>query len=277
MKIDMHCHVKEGSIDSKVPIEEYITRLKEKGIDGMLVTDHDTYNGYRYWKHFIKGKEHQDFVVLKGVEYDTRDAGHILIIMPQGVKMKLLELRGLPLSLLIDFVHYHGGICGPAHPCGEKYMSFTNTKLWQKSPELLGKFDFIETFNACESSASNAGARLLAEKYGKAGIGGSDAHKPDCAGLAYTEFPNPIKTELDLIMQIRNKEPILAEGQCYTKTTKDKIGKANKLLVYSFWFYNRGGALLRMHSRKNKIQAEQPIDPIDPIEIPYLKKIKRKH
>ncbi|MCI8637642.1 MAG: PHP domain-containing protein [Coprococcus sp.] len=277
MKIDMHCHVKEGSIDSKVPIEEYITRLKEKGIDGMLVTDHDTYNGYRYWKRFIKGKEHQDFVVLKGVEYDTRDAGHILIIMPQGVKMKLLELRGLPLSLLIDFVHYHGGICGPAHPCGEKYMSFTNTKLWQKSPELLGKFDFIETFNACESSASNAGARLLAEKYGKAGIGGSDAHKPDCAGLAYTEFPNPIKTELDLIMQIRNKEPILAEGQCYTKTTKDKIGKANKLLVYSFWFYNRGGALLRMHSRKNKIQAEQPIDPIDPIEIPYLKKIKRKH
>ncbi len=277
MKIDMHCHVKEGSIDSKIPIEEYITKLKEKGIDGMLVTDHDTYNGYRYWKRFIKGKEHQDFVVLKGVEYDTRDAGHILIIMPQGVKMKLLELRGLPLSLLIDFVHYHGGICGPAHPCGEKYMSFTNTKLWQKSPELLGKFDFIETFNACESSASNAGARLLAEKYGKTGIGGSDAHRPDCAGLAYTEFPNPIKTELDLIMQIRNKEPIAAEGEFYTKTTKDKIGKANKLLVYSFWFYNRGGALLRMHSRKNKIQAEQPIDPIDPIEIPYLKKIKRKH
>lgn len=277
MKIDMHCHVKEGSIDSKIPIEEYITKLKEKGIDGMLVTDHDTYNGYRYWKRFIKGKEHQDFVVLKGVEYDTRDAGHILIIMPQGVKMKLLELRGLPLSLLIDFVHYHGGICGPAHPCGEKYMSFTNTKLWQKSPELLGKFDFIETFNACESSASNAGARLLAEKYGKAGIGGSDAHRPDCAGLAYTEFPNPIETELDLIMQIRNKEPIAAEGEFYTKTTKDKIGKANKLLVYSFWFYNRGGALLRMHSRKNKIQAEQPIDPIDPIEIPYLKKIKRKH
>ena len=50
MKIDMHCHVKEGSIDSRVGIEEYITILKEHGFQGMVITDHDTYNGYRYWK-----------------------------------------------------------------------------------------------------------------------------------------------------------------------------------------------------------------------------------
>lgn len=277
MKIDMHCHVKEGSIDSKVAIEEYILKLKSMGIDGMLVTDHDTYNGYRHWKETIKGKKYEDFVVLKGIEYDTLDAGHILIIMPQGVKMRLLELRGLPISLLIDFVHHHGGICGPAHPCGEKYMSFTNTKRYQKSPELLGKFDFVETFNACEPPESNGGARFLAEKYELPQTGGSDAHKIECAGMAYTVFPEPIKTELDLIMQIRKKVVTKAEGEFYTKTTKDKIGKANKLLVYSFWFYNKGGALLRKHRRKNKIQSEQPIDPIDPIEIPYLKNIKRKH
>ena len=277
MKIDMHCHVKEGSVDSKVSVDSFIRKLKEKGIDGMLVTDHDTYNGYRHWKENMKGKVHEDFVVLKGIEYDTLDAGHILIIMPQGVKMRLLELRGLPLSLLIDFVHHHGGICGPAHPCGEKYLSFTNTKRWEKSPELLAKFDFVETFNACESAQSNGGAKLLAEKYGLPGTGGSDAHKLDCVGLAYTEFPYPIKTELDLIQQIRNKEAIKAEGGFYDGMLKEKIGKINKLLIFSFWFYNRGGALLKKHRRKNKIQAEQPLDPIDPIEIPYLNKIKRKH
>ena len=75
MKIDMHCHVKEGSIDSKVGLEEYITILKKHGFQGMVITDHDTYNGYRYWKNNIKGKKHTDFVVLKGIEYDTRDAG----------------------------------------------------------------------------------------------------------------------------------------------------------------------------------------------------------
>ena len=105
MKLDMHCHVKEGSIDSKVSLDEYITLLKERGFDGMLITDHDTYKGYRHWKYQMKGKVHDDFVVLKGIEYDTCDGGHILCIMPEGVKMRLLELRGLPVAVLIDFVH----------------------------------------------------------------------------------------------------------------------------------------------------------------------------
>ena len=114
MKIDMHCHVKEGSIDSKVGLDEYITILKKHGFQGMVITDHDNYNGYRYWKNHMKGKKHTDFVVLKGIEYDTRDAGHILVIMPEGVKMRVLEMRGMPLALLIDLVHRNGGVLGPA-------------------------------------------------------------------------------------------------------------------------------------------------------------------
>ena len=47
MKLDMHCHTKEGSIDAKVPIQEYITKLVKEGFDGMLVTDHNSYDGYR--------------------------------------------------------------------------------------------------------------------------------------------------------------------------------------------------------------------------------------
>lgn len=84
MKIDMHCHVKEGSIDSKVGVEEYITILKKHGFQGMVITDHDTYNGYRYWKENIKGKKHTDFVVLKGIEYDTRVPGISLLLCRKG-------------------------------------------------------------------------------------------------------------------------------------------------------------------------------------------------
>ena len=57
MKFDMHCHTKEGSLDGKVGIEEYIRILKEKGYQGMLVSDHNSYNGYRYWRDHIKGKK----------------------------------------------------------------------------------------------------------------------------------------------------------------------------------------------------------------------------
>ena len=47
MKIDMHCHVKEGSIDSRVSMEEYIQLLQSKGFGGMVITD----NGYASRPH----------------------------------------------------------------------------------------------------------------------------------------------------------------------------------------------------------------------------------
>ena len=65
MKFDMHCHTKAGSIDSKISIERYIELLQEKGFDGMLVTDHDSYKGYRYWQQ-NKAEMPDDFVVLMG-------------------------------------------------------------------------------------------------------------------------------------------------------------------------------------------------------------------
>lgn len=272
MKIDMHCHVKEGSLDSKVSVEEYIMLLKAKGFQGMVITDHNTYKGYRYWKNHIKGKRHKDFVVLKGIEYDTRDAGHILVIMPEGVKMRLLELRGMRVSVLIDFVHRNGGVLGPAHPCGEKYLSFANTKRYRRSPELMKRFDFVETFNCCESEESNENALKLAKKYDKVRVGGSDAHKPDCVGRAYTILPEPVTCETELISMIHKKTAFETGGNYYHKTTKEKMGKVKLILTYSFWFYNKGGELLRRHGRNTKMEQENPIDPIDPIELYYIGK-----
>ena len=89
VKFDMHCHTKEGSLDGKVEIEEYIRILKEKGYQGMLVSDHNSYNGYRYWRDHIKGKKYTDFVVLKGIEYDTNNAGHFLVILPGRCKSRV--------------------------------------------------------------------------------------------------------------------------------------------------------------------------------------------
>ena len=54
MKFDMHCHTKEGSLDGRVGLEDYIRILKDKGFQGMLVTDHNSYDGYRAWKNQVK-------------------------------------------------------------------------------------------------------------------------------------------------------------------------------------------------------------------------------
>ena len=33
---------------------------------------------------------------------------------------------------------------------------------------------------------------------------------------------------------------------------KDKMGPAHKILTYSFWFYNKGGALLKKHKKNSE-------------------------
>ena len=183
--------------------------------------------------------------------------------------MRLLEMRGMPVSVLIDLVHRNGGVLGPAHPCGEKYLSITNTKRFYTSPEVMKRFDFVEAYNCCESAASNAGAKKLAEKYGKVTVGGSDAHRAGCVGRAYTILPEPVSCETELISMIHKKTKFETGGRLYEKTTKDRIGKVNKVLVYSFWFYNKGGELIKRHGRNAKMEVENPIDPIDPIEMYY--------
>ena len=253
MKFDMHCHTKEGSIDGRVSIADYIRILKEKGYQGMLVTDHNSYDGYRYWKEELKDQEGQDFVVLKGIEYDTINAGHMIVVMPEGVKPRILEVRGMPISLLLTVVHAYGGIVGPAHPFGEKYMSFSGTKVFKRFKDpIMRKFDFVETFNACEPPERNQEAKNLAREYYLPGFGGSDSHKENCVGLAYTEFRMPITCESDLIAAVRKKAPMKAGGEYYHGTTKEKIGAVNHVLVYSFWLYNKATALLRTHKRHVK-------------------------
>lgn len=260
MKLDLHCHTREGSPDGKLELLENIEILKEKGYHGMLITDHDSYKAYRYYKKLPHKPE--DFLVLKGIEYDTIDAGHMLIIMPTGVKLPILELRGLPIVLLIEIVHHYGGILGPAHPCGEKFLSIGNTLRGKISENIYKKFDFIEGYNACEDADSNMRALAIAEKFGLPCFGGSDSHKADCAGLGYTILQEDITCETDLINYVLSGKPTMVGGRHYTHTTKAKLGKINNVLVYSFWVYNKSLALLRRKARNLELVENHIIDSI---------------
>jgi hypothetical protein len=251
MKFDMHCHTREGSLDGKVSVEEYIGKLREKGFCGMLVTDHNSYNGYRAWRDTLKGKIFKDFVVLKGIEYDTIDAGHILVVMPEDVELEILECRGLPVQSLIEIVHENGGILGPAHPCGEKFLSITNGGKNIECFSEMDRFDFIEGFNACEESESNYNAMLIAKKYHLPVFGGSDAHKIECVGMGATEFFGEVGSESDLIRLIkeRKESASVCGGEYYHGTTREKIGRMHAFLVMSFWVYNHMGSMYRSHRR----------------------------
>lgn len=261
MKIDTHCHTKEGSPDGKVALLDNIALLKEKGYDGMLITDHNSYKAYRYYKDL--DNKPANFTVLCGIEYDTLDAGHILVIMPTDVRPKIMELRGLPVGLLIEIVHRYGGILGPAHPCGEKFLSIFNTHIGKLLQEnIIKKFDFIESYNACEDDFSNSDAKELASKYHLPAFGGSDSHKEDCVGHGYTILQKEVSNETEFIQYIKEGYPTIADGTHYFHTTKQKLGKANNILVYAFWVYNKFLAFIRSNSRAFELRHNTLLQPV---------------
>lgn len=77
MKIETHCHIKDSPDNLVVDLLDTINILKEKNYGG-VITDHDSYKGY----NLAKELSDESFTIFKGIEYDTSDAGHMLIVLP---------------------------------------------------------------------------------------------------------------------------------------------------------------------------------------------------
>ncbi len=254
MKYDLHCHTREGSLDGRLDVISYASLLQEKGYAGMLVTDHDSYKGYRsYEKARLEDKlpsNLRDFVVLKGIEYDTRDAGHVLIILPDGMDCPLFEKKGLKLEKLEQIVHGLGGIMGAAHPYGNGYIAITNTRLYKKNPKVLQCFDFIEVYNSTLKADKNELAFRLAREHDKPMTSGSDAHAAHRVGTAYTVFEERITGNDQLISYIRESRSTEPVGLFHPGLLKKKNPLIRQAGIAGYWMYNKTGMVFRTHARR---------------------------
>lgn len=253
MKFDMHCHTKEGSIDSRTPIKKYIELLQEQGFSGMLITDHDSYKGYEYW-YTHRSEMPEDFVVLKGIEYDTKDAGHYIVIMPDNVHLPVLKTRGMSVDMLIKLVHHYGGILGPAHPFGVRSASAMFFKRVHRNPELLHEFDFLEGFNTCETVKANRLAQALARCHNLQCFGGSDSHREKYVGTAFTVFDRDVKCNDDLIAAVKDRGVAAFGGKEREFLRKHKARNAF-YATCSFKAYNRSLSFLFTPVRKHKLKS----------------------
>lgn len=215
MKFDLHCHTKEGSLDSKVPVREFADRFIELGYDGFMIADHNSYRGCRAWDAIKDEQKYRNLTVIRGIEYDTKDAGHVLIIMPDDVYLGIFRIRGMRLRKAIKLVHKFGGIIGLAHPFGAAGSSAMGFKLMDE--DFISQLDFIETFNTCEAPLSNELAKALADKYGLPGFAGSDSHVTEYIGMAATIINTVDSTDScnGLTAQITCNNDLIAAVQQY--------------------------------------------------------------
>lgn len=128
--IDFHTHQGEikpmeiESYDSIATLERSLVRASKKGLDGVVVTNHDVLIEdleARVKELKAQGKLPRDFLVISGMEYTSLDAGHLILA---GIKKAPTPAMGF--IEVCREVHAQGGKVIVAHTAGIESMIAQN-------------------------------------------------------------------------------------------------------------------------------------------------------
>ena len=185
MKWDIHTHttysrIKPWGYDALNSPAEMIKAAIKKGLDGIVITDHNTIKGALAGLKYVKAKK-LNFSLIIGEEIRTT-SGDVLAI---GISEEIRPY--LSLEETIDKIHEQGGVCVAAHPFARFLLG---TVLRDKSK----KTDAIEVLNACSAlHFQNLAAQKFARQNNLVAVAGSDAHAASVIGSAGIICNNPLK------------------------------------------------------------------------------------
>lgn len=185
MKIDMHVHSKY-SRDSNMSLSEIAYAAQMKGLDAVVITDHDSLEALR---HIRNNNIFHGIRIFVGCEISSMQ-GHILAY---GITELVAPTNA---EDVIDSIHEQGGIAIAAHPYRKNGLGVGD--LIFDLP-----FDGIEVMSTTVNKERSYMAIKTAKLLGLPQLAGSDAHILRKVGLFFTEFPNNIESIDDIIKAIK--------------------------------------------------------------------------
>lgn len=195
LKLDLHLH-SCYSDDAVGSPEEIIKSLKNHGLNGMALTDHNTCKGCIHLQNNLP----KDFLFIPGMEISTAD-GHLLAL---NVTKQIQA--GLSIQETIEHVLDEGGI--PIVPHLFRLLSGIKE---DKLKEIRTNVTAIEVFNGCSVPNSNLKTAKVAHRFNLGGTGGSDSHDPQYAGFAYTVVDST-DMRIDTVLSEIHKGKTWGEG-----------------------------------------------------------------
>jgi len=196
MKFDMHLHTTQHSPDSIMRPAELVQRVRDIGLNGVVITEHD----WLWTEEELEQlrKTAPELVILAGVEVSTLE-GHFLAY---GITDPFRLTPGIGVAKLCREVHRQGGVVVAAHPFrwGQPFGEI----LREQQPELDG-------LEMMSSNMDQGCRRLAAELVASpqvgplAQLGNSDAHEAATLGVCYTEFETVVRTNAELVEAIRSR------------------------------------------------------------------------
>jgi predicted metal-dependent phosphoesterase TrpH len=161
LHVEFHCHT-IYSKDSLTPPRDLVEACRRKGIDRVVVTDHNTIAGARAAQMIDPER------VIVGEEIMTTRGEILAAFVSEEIP------RGLTPRETIRRLRQQGAFISVSHPFDEWRSGH-----WQEDDllEILPEVDAIEVYNSrCMLPRFNQRAQRLAEKHRLAGTVGSDAH-----------------------------------------------------------------------------------------------------
>lgn len=216
-KYELHCHTKEVSACGQVPAAELVRLYREKGYDGVVITDH--YSGLTFpllqkfqmrerVDNYLRGYRSardaaaDDFTVLLGME--LRGYCSPIDFLVYGVSEQMLRESG---NLLFRYsrrfyktAQQYGALVVAAHPF--------RMRPFKANPRFI---DGAEIFNGKESPEGNQRTVQWAEQNGiTLRTAGSDFHRTSHKNFSGILTETPIRTNEELLRILRTNafEPI---------------------------------------------------------------------
>lgn len=202
--LDLHVHTYPASTCSSIHLEDAIEVAKGKGIDGIVLTDHNY-----IWpqRELLRWRDKYGFLILGAAEITT-DQGDILVYYKPQLERALASLDH-PVSLRrLKELMKDNAFLAVAHPF-RGFLTFglglLNLNVEEASKrEVFRWVDGVEVLNVKVGDPENQFATEVAQTLDLKVIGGSDSHTKKEVGQYGTAFEGKIVDESDLVEMLLN-------------------------------------------------------------------------
>ena len=198
MRIDLHIHTRPRSSCSAIDPSALLEEACRAGLDGICLTEHQNRWSPAELEEFMGAS---GIRVFQGNEITTNQGDILVFGYDRDVK------GVVPIQELRKEVEEVGGLMIAAHPF-RGFLLFGISQLQLDVGQACKRavfqhVDGLEIQNCKVTDPENDMARRVSGRLGLLGVAGSDAHRLDEVGRCVTKFEREVRTERELIEEIR--------------------------------------------------------------------------
>jgi len=191
LRVDLHLH-SSYSHDGQSSLAQLIERCRERGLDRIALTDHNTVEGALALQRLEPG------LAIVGEEVKAQP-GEVIGLFVTGPLPPYLPAREV-----MDLIHEMGGLVYVPHPFDRHRSNFSAERLL----ELADRIDIIETYNPWCDAAANRAAVRFATDLDKVAATGSDSHSARELGRSWMEMEEYTSPQ-DFLRKLRDARHVV--------------------------------------------------------------------